>query len=208
MRKAILWLGATAVTLGGCSTVMEAHRPDPVNLHQFSVGERRFDVVSQVGAPTANEMDGAESCDMYKLVTHGVSRLGKGAIILGEAAADVYTLGLFEVIATPTEGATRSAAHTVIFCYSPAKTLDFITESGPDGPITTLGEPIHRRTPAAAPTSPPTDTGVAAGRPMPVSATASDFASTAAGPTAARSLAAPRCGAVRQSNGVIKIIPC
>jgi hypothetical protein len=118
---------------------MEARRPDPVRLNQFAVGERRFDVVSQIGSPLSTEEEAGDSCDMYKLVTHGVNRAGKAAIILGEAAADVYTLGLFEVIATPAEGATASAPHTVAFCYSPSKTLDFITESRPAGVVTVLG---------------------------------------------------------------------
>lgn len=118
---------------------MEARRPDPVSLRQFAVGERRFDVVSQIGSPLSTEEEAGDSCDMYKLVTHGVNRAGKAAIILGEAAADVYTLGLFEVIATPAEGATASAPHTVAFCYTPSKALDFITESRPAGMVTVLG---------------------------------------------------------------------
>jgi hypothetical protein len=138
---------------------MEARRPDPVRLSQFAVGERRFDVVSQIGSPLSTEEEAGDSCDLYKLVTHGVNRAGKAAIILGEAAADVYTLGLFEVIATPAEGATASAPHTVAFCYSSNKTLDFITESRPAGVVTVLGvQPPPGRAVvavAAAPPSPP-----------------------------------------------------
>jgi hypothetical protein len=134
---------------------MEARRPDPVNLRQFAVGERHFDVVSQIGAPLATEDEAGDSCDMYKLVTHGVHRAGKAAIILGEAAADVYTLGLFEVIATPAEGATASAPHTVAFCYSSNKTLDFITESRPAGAVTVLGIQPHLGSAVVAATTPP-----------------------------------------------------
>lgn len=143
MNTKLLAWPFVALALCGCSTVMEAHRPDPVDLHQFSVGEHRLNVLSQIGPPIATDMDGAESCEMYKLVTHGVGRLGKGAIIFGEAAADVYTLGLFEVLATPAEGATASTPHSVMFCYSPANTLDYITESGPSGVVTAVGDSIH-----------------------------------------------------------------
>jgi hypothetical protein len=38
-------------------------------------------------------------------------------IAAGEAASDVVTLGLAEVLWTPVEAATRNSKHTVLFCY-------------------------------------------------------------------------------------------
>jgi hypothetical protein len=196
---------------------MEAHRPDPVNLHRFSVGEGRFDVVSQIGAPLAAEADGGERCDMYNLVTHGVRRAGKAAIILGEAAADVSTLGLAEVIATPVEGATRSALHTVAFCYSPNATLDFITESRTGGVVVVLGEPVHRGSSFAAETPKPTLATPMAGSLTVASSTARQLAPAAkpAAPRAPSPLTAAAeqpaeqqwCPAP-QPNGVVNVVPC
>ena len=115
--------------VGGCSTVMEANRPDPVSLQKFTVGERRFDVLAQLGPPlVALQKDGDNSCDMYKLYTHGTSGVGKGAIIAGEALADVYTLGLAEIALSPTEAATRNKLHPVIFCYSQDNILVSVKE--------------------------------------------------------------------------------
>jgi hypothetical protein len=196
---------------------MEAHRPDPVNLHQFSVGEGRFDVVSQIGAPLATEVYGGEACDVYNLVTHGVRRAGKAAIILGEAAADVSTLGLAEVIATPMEGATRSALHTVAFCYSPDKTLDFITESRPGGAVTVLGQPTRRASILAAEASKPTIATQMASSLTVASSTASQLAPPAK--PAAPQERAPLTAAAEQpseqqwcpapqANGVVKVVPC
>lgn len=128
-----------AISLGGCSTVMEANRPAPVNLHRFSVGQRRFDVLSAIGAPVASDKDGVYSCDLYKLYTHGTSAVGKGAIIAGEAAADVFTLGLFEVIGTSGEAATKSKIHTVMFCYSGEGTLAYAKDNGNPVPLIALG---------------------------------------------------------------------
>lgn len=121
---------AFVLALGGCSTVMEANRPAAVNLHKFYIDEKRFDVVANVGAPLASDKDGGRSCDVYKLYTHGVSDVGKGAIIVTEAAADVFTLGLFEVLATPGEAATKSKAHPVLFCYDTDGKLASVTEAG------------------------------------------------------------------------------
>jgi hypothetical protein len=101
----------------GCSVVMEATRPDPVDTSQFAVGESHLQVVEVLGAPTATVKQGDQSCDIYKLYTHGPSGAGKGAIAAGEAVADVFTLGLAEVVTSPVEGATRNAKHTVTMCY-------------------------------------------------------------------------------------------
>ena len=109
---------------------MEAQRPDPVDLHRYTLGQRRIEVLSRLGSPTSSVQDGANSCDVYKLYTNGVSRVGKGAIIATEAAADFFTLGLAEVVATPGEAATKNKLHTVLVCYAPDQTLVSITDEG------------------------------------------------------------------------------
>ena len=42
--------------LSACSPVMEATRPDPVDLSQFVVGESHVQVVEQLGAPIGFSM--------------------------------------------------------------------------------------------------------------------------------------------------------
>ncbi len=122
-------LTACSLLLSGCSAYLEATRPDPVNLQNFAAGQNRIDVVAKLGTPTGSLADGDRSCDVYKLYTTGPGALGKGAIAAGEVAADVYTLGLAEVVATPTEAATRNAQHTVLFCYTPDNTLGEIRDT-------------------------------------------------------------------------------
>jgi len=127
--KAASVILALSFALADCSTVMEANRPDPVNLRKFVVGERRFDVLAELGAPVlALQKDGDNSCDIYKLYTHGPSGVGKGAIVAGEALADVYTLGLAEIALSPTEAATRNKLHSVVFCYSADSILVSVKE--------------------------------------------------------------------------------
>jgi hypothetical protein len=103
----------------GCSVVMESTRPTPVDMSQFAVGESRLQIVETLGAPTATvkQSEGDQSCDVYKLYTHGPGGVGKGAIAATEAVADVFTLGLAEVVSSPIEGGTRNAKHTVTMCY-------------------------------------------------------------------------------------------
>ncbi len=110
--------------------MFEATRPDPVDLSQFAVGESRVQVIEQIGAPTAQVKDADNSCDVYKLYTRGPGPVMKGAIAVGEAAADVVTLGLAEVLFTPIEAATRNSKHTVMMCYDKDNKLAAVRESG------------------------------------------------------------------------------
>src|SRR5215469_1224564 len=121
---------SSMLLFSACSVVMEATRPDPVSLNQFAVGEDRNLIVEQLGAPVvAGVKEGADSCDLYKLYTRGPGTAGKAAIAVGEAAADVLTLGLTEVVLTPAEGVTRNSLHSVSFCYGPDNKLVAMRES-------------------------------------------------------------------------------
>lgn len=116
--------------LGGCSTVMEAERPSAVNLDRFAPGQKRVDVVAQIGTPQGQVKDGELGCDVYKLYTKGTSKAAKGGIIVTEAAADVFTLGLAEAVLTPAQGLTKSHLHTVMFCYNGEERLASIRDQG------------------------------------------------------------------------------
>jgi hypothetical protein len=108
---------------------MEAQRPDPVDMSKFSVGESRLNIVSEVGPPESTLKEGENSCDVYRLYTKGPSTIGKGAIAVTETLADVATLGLAEIVLTPTEAATKNSKHTVVFCYSPENKLVFVRQA-------------------------------------------------------------------------------
>lgn len=118
-RKHFLGLIGLAIAAGlaGCSPVMEANRPDPVDLSQFKPGEDRIDVVKVVGTPMTSVTQNGQACDIYQLYTHGPSAGGKAAIAATEAVVDVFTLGLAEVVSTPAEAATKNSKYPVTFCY-------------------------------------------------------------------------------------------
>ncbi|MBV9997202.1 MAG: hypothetical protein JO127_18515 [Caulobacteraceae bacterium] len=130
MRAQVLMIAASTVLLGACSTIMEAKRPDPVDITRFNVGENRMDVIARLGAPPSTVKDQDDSCDVYKLYTKGAHGASKGAVILGEATADVFTLGLAEVVTTPVEAASKSHQHTVLFCYGADDKVASITDEG------------------------------------------------------------------------------
>ena len=87
------------------------HAPEPVDTSQFAVDESRLQVVEVLGAPTASVKQGDQSCDVYKLYTHGPGGVGKGAIAAGEAVADVFTLGLAGSLLRPWKARLAMKTH-------------------------------------------------------------------------------------------------
>ncbi len=119
MRLSVLTI---ALCLSGCSVFMEASRPSPVNLSQFGAGESRQDVQADLGPPVSAAVEtNGEQCDTYHLYTHGYGAMTKVGVAVGEAAADVFTLCLTELVFTPFEIATENSQHPVTFCYQQGK---------------------------------------------------------------------------------------
>jgi hypothetical protein len=116
----VLYRALTAsacLVLSGCSVYMEETRPEPTRLDQFQPGENRDDVLEKLGPPvTTSDRDGA-SCDLYQLYVGGYGQAGKAPIALVETAADVFTLGLAEIVSTPTEEMTKNQKSPIWFCY-------------------------------------------------------------------------------------------
>ncbi len=125
----VVAVGLLTIELAACGPVMEATRPDPVDVSTFVPGQKRMDVLAEVGNPAASAKDGEDSCDIYRLYTRGPGGVGKGVAAAGEAVVDVMTLGLSEVLFTPVEAATRNSKHTVVFCYGPQERLVSVKES-------------------------------------------------------------------------------
>ena len=104
--------------VSGCSVYMEATRPTPVDLGKFHPGDSRSSITQELGSPlTTSKGAGDTSCDLYLLYTKGYGIAVKAPIAVGELAADVFTIGLAEIVLSPTEAATRNEKRTVWFCY-------------------------------------------------------------------------------------------
>jgi hypothetical protein len=115
--------------LPGCSAVMHASRPDPVDINKFVIGQSRVSVLAELGNPRATTPDGDKSCDIYRLYTRGPGPALKGAIVAGQIVAGVLTLGLSEIVLTPVEAATKATPRTVLFCYGSDNRLAGVVEA-------------------------------------------------------------------------------
>ena len=181
--------------VSGCSIYMESTRPTPTDLAKFPPGDSRTSVMEQLGSPvtTSKGLDGT-SCDLYLLYITGYGLAGKAPIVVGEAAADFFTLGLAEIVLSPTEAATRNEKRPVWFCYQKDALLSVTPKSAeaetPTSPTSTPSPASSSPSSAAslASTPVPSESPTPASLAIPVS---SSPASTQASATPSATAPAP-----------------
>jgi hypothetical protein len=116
--------------VSGCSVYMEATRPTPIDLTTFTPGQSRASVFDDIGAPVTTTKNAAgESCDLHLLYITGYATPAKVPIAVAEAAADVFTAGLAEVLLSPAESLTRNEEKRVWFCFKNDSLLSVTVES-------------------------------------------------------------------------------
>jgi len=100
-----IFISLTLLTFAGCSVYMAAKQPDKKDLDLFKVGTPRSLLLAEFGLPIASEVrkDGKK----YEIFafTQGYSAPVKAGRAIFHGAADILTLGLWEAVGTPTEGA-------------------------------------------------------------------------------------------------------
>lgn len=97
-----LVLALLLVTNAGCSVFMAAKQPPRKDLTVLKPGTPRSLVVTELGAPIWSGEKGGEKVDWFAF-TQGYSKGAKAGRAFFHGAADVFTLGLWEVAATPIE---------------------------------------------------------------------------------------------------------
>src|SRR5262245_43759842 len=90
-------LGASA-----CAPVMAAKQPSRKDVDLLSPGIPRNLVLAELGQPVATEMKNGKRVEVFSFV-QGYRKGVRVGRTIGHAAADVVTLGLWEVAGTPTE---------------------------------------------------------------------------------------------------------
>ena len=101
MRALVCWTLLVLAT-PGCAVVLAAKQPDAKDLSVLTPGTPRSMVVGELGPPIwSGERDGAK-VDVFAFVD-GYNKATKAARAFFHATADFFTLGLWEVVGTPTE---------------------------------------------------------------------------------------------------------
>lgn len=89
--------------ISACSISMALHQPDKKNFGVFKEGTPQQAVRQEFGLPVWSGKDaGGHDTDVFQFV-QGYSKGAKTARAMGHGVADVFTLGLWEIVGTPTE---------------------------------------------------------------------------------------------------------
>ena len=86
----------------GCAVFMAARQPSKRDLSVLGVGQSRSLLLAELGPPTATETRDGKRVDVFSF-TQGYSKPTKVVRAVFHGAVDIATLGLWEVVGTPTE---------------------------------------------------------------------------------------------------------
>jgi outer membrane protein assembly factor BamE (lipoprotein component of BamABCDE complex) len=100
----------------GCSVYMAANQPEKKDVGVLKPGTTRSAVLAEFGTPIETSMRNGARVDIFTF-TQGYSSAEKGARAVLHGAADVLTLGLWEVAGTPIEGYASGTKVSVEITY-------------------------------------------------------------------------------------------
>jgi hypothetical protein len=109
-------LALMAGSLMGCSVYMAANQPDKKDMGVLKAGTPRSAVLAELGTPVETITRSGAKVDLFTF-TQGYSGLEKGGRAVLHGAADVLTLGLWEVVGTPIEGYANGTKVSVEISY-------------------------------------------------------------------------------------------
>ena len=101
VRALVCWT-LLVVATPGCAVVLAAKQPDAKDLSVLTPGTPRSMVVGELDPPVWSGERAGAKVEVFAFVD-GYSKATKAARAFFHAAADVFTLGLWEVVGTPTE---------------------------------------------------------------------------------------------------------
>ena len=102
LNKYLLLLILSTHLISGCSVFMAAKQPGTKDMDLLKVGTPRNLLLAEFGAPVVSEIHDGKKIEIFKFV-QGYSKGAKAGRAVFHGVADVFTLGLWEVIGTPTE---------------------------------------------------------------------------------------------------------
>ena len=103
-RVGTVLIAMSLVLSTGCSVYMASHQPDKKDTTLFAAGTPRSLLLAEFGQPVSSEMKEGKRIDIFSFV-QGYSQGAKTGRAFFHGAADVVTLGLWEVVGTPAETA-------------------------------------------------------------------------------------------------------
>jgi hypothetical protein len=123
-------LALSLIFIGSCSVVMATKQPSRKDFSVLSKGVDRSRVVAELGSPLATDVKDGKRKDVF-YVKQGYSTGAKAGRAIFHGVADVFTLGLWEVVGTPVEAvASGTDVKLAVFYDSRDKVESIETYSG------------------------------------------------------------------------------
>ena len=135
-------IAALFLLLGGCSVYMAAHQPSEKNIALFKVGTSRDALIAEFGVPVTSGVRNGKKYEIYRF-KQGYSQGAKTARALVEGTADVFTLGVTEVISTPVEAINDGDLQVYEVTYDSNDCVDQVTVLTPSANMSKTSLPTQ-----------------------------------------------------------------
>jgi outer membrane protein assembly factor BamE (lipoprotein component of BamABCDE complex) len=145
---------ALVFLFSGCSVYMAAHQPTKKNVALFKVGTPRDVLIAEFGLPTSSEVRNGKTYEIFRF-QQGYTEGAKAARALVEGTADVFTLGVTEVISTPVEAINDGSLTVYEVSYDSNNCVDQVILLTPKADTSTPNQSATPTQPAAPAQSTP-----------------------------------------------------
>ena len=112
------------VIIPGCSLYYEAKRPPYTDVAAVQPGTPRPNVTAVLGPPVESYTQNGKDVDIFQADPNGRYTGTRVEVSSFNAAADVLTLGMWEVVATPAEMLTKHKLQTYVVTYTSQQTVN------------------------------------------------------------------------------------
>jgi outer membrane protein assembly factor BamE (lipoprotein component of BamABCDE complex) len=148
----------------GCSVYLEHKRPDYTDVSKIEKGTPRYDVMADLGRPIESYKDDGKDVDVFQADPKGRYAGTKTAIITFDTVADIFTICMWEAVATPAEMLTKHKLTTYVVTYEPNQTVESIKAvtgaPKPTEPESASSESSEATTEALTPTNAASPTAI------------------------------------------------
>ena len=123
----IIIMGTTLNLMTGCAVKSAMDQPAKKDVSVFERGTPRYELIGEIGEPVdIKKNEDGTTTETYSFI-QGYSKGVKGARAFGHAALDVMTIGLWEIIGSPTEAIASGTKVVVRVKYDKSKLVDKVT---------------------------------------------------------------------------------
>jgi hypothetical protein len=125
LSSTVIACALLSIASSGCAAVKATQQPDKRDMKVLDRGVPRTHVIAELGAPVWSDRPDVASVDVFKF-KQGYTKTTKAARALVHGAADVATLGLWEVVGIPAESIADGTDVQVEVHYAPDQTVDHV----------------------------------------------------------------------------------